>query len=241
MPIEKERFSFEQFIPPWVRHEHWARFEFASHFVKNKMVVDCACGIGAGARLFAKTSARVQAFDLSAEAIATSAKDASNKLTFTVSDACHLPLPGASADVYVSLETIEHLPDDEKFLTEVKRVLKPGGTFICSTPNRAVTNPGTKISDRPFNKFHVREYSQEEFLALLQKYFSQIELYGQNPQCPYKTKFFNFLAKKISRPWVARLLQLLKMPRFILDTMARHQVHPVQAQKDYEYLIAVCN
>jgi ubiquinone/menaquinone biosynthesis C-methylase UbiE len=47
-----------------------------------------------------------------------------------------LPVDDASIDTYISFETIEHIQPGElpKYFTEVKRVLRPGGRFICSTP-----------------------------------------------------------------------------------------------------------
>ena len=46
-----------------------------------------------------------------------------------------LPFSGESFDLVVSIEVIEHLWNTEQYLSEIKRVLKPGGYFICTTPN----------------------------------------------------------------------------------------------------------
>ena len=58
----------------------------------------------------------------------------SGPLSFQSADCLHLPAPNHFADLFVSLETIEHLMDDDAFLREVVRVLKPDGIFICSGP-----------------------------------------------------------------------------------------------------------
>ncbi len=71
------------------------------------------------------------------------------------------------AALVVSFETIEHLRDDRSFLEEMSRILAVDGTFICSTPNRRLFNPGGSLADPPYNPHHVREYDHEEFKELL--------------------------------------------------------------------------
>jgi ubiquinone/menaquinone biosynthesis C-methylase UbiE len=86
-----------------------------------------------------------------------------------------LPFETSSFDVIVSFETIEHVPDDNTFLSEIKRVLKPGGTLFLSTPNasRSDTEGG------PTNPFHFREYQPAELKDVLARYFTSTELMGQ--------------------------------------------------------------
>ena len=56
--------------------------------------------------------------------------------------------------------------------------------LICSTPDRDVYNPGASPDSDPWNAFHVREYSQPEFVDLLGRHFERVELFGQNPKSP---------------------------------------------------------
>lgn len=53
-----------------------------------------------------------------------------------VGDVCHLPFADQSFDVAFAIYVLEHLADPAQFTREVSRVLKPGGVFICLTPNR---------------------------------------------------------------------------------------------------------
>jgi len=242
MSIEKERMSQKIFMPKWVRHEHMARFEFVCGLVKDKAVIDCACGTGVGSKMFADAGAKqVLAYDLSADDVLTAQKkNRLSNLVYVMADATDLPCAAQSAEVYVSLETIEHLADDAKFLSEVKRVLKSGGTFICSTPNRTVTNPGAGLSDKPFNKFHTREYSAGEFENLLKKYFSTVEMYGQNSRRRWRVGLSNLVAKIFGRRAAVLFNQILKLPRLVFDIVGGHRVRPAQANREYEYLTAVC-
>ena len=116
--------------------------------------------------------------DVSDEAVlhATRCYKAEN-LRYTVGEASRLPFPDASFDVVVSFETIEHLYEQELFLKEIHRVLRPEGLFIVSTPNRDTYSP----INGPVNRFHVRELTRNEFLKALRVEFRSCTVFGQRP------------------------------------------------------------
>jgi ubiquinone/menaquinone biosynthesis C-methylase UbiE len=97
-------------------------------------------------------------------------------LGFIRLDGANLPFLANTFDVIVSFETIEHLKEYRKFLFECAWVLKDGGLFICSTPNKEISSPHTV---KPLNPFHVHEFYIKEFHNLLKKYFIHVTLYGQ--------------------------------------------------------------
>lgn len=76
-------------------------------------------------------------------------------------------------DAVVSQDTIEHVQDDRKFLSEIKRVLKDNGTCIMFTPNSPQHN------QKPENIYHLREYSKDSFYELLSNHFCDITFYGK--------------------------------------------------------------
>lgn len=83
------------------------------------------------------------------------------------------PLAGiadGSIDCVVSFQVIEHIKNDKAFVAEVARVLKKGGIFVCSTPNRPMSLTR--------NPWHVREYTAEEFATLLSGSFGEVEALG---------------------------------------------------------------
>ncbi|MBR5821218.1 MAG: class I SAM-dependent methyltransferase [Alistipes sp.] len=80
-----------------------------------------------------------------------------------------LPFADESFDCVVSFQVIEHIERDKEFVREVRRVLKKGGKFIVSTPNRPMSLTR--------NPWHVREYNAEQFSALLSE-FSAVEAMG---------------------------------------------------------------
>ncbi|MDH4068361.1 MAG: class I SAM-dependent methyltransferase [Dehalococcoidia bacterium] len=159
--------------------KHINRYIFASKFVQNKAVLDVACGAGTGSRyLVNKGAGKVVGVDISQEAIreAKTRNERGNEAEFVLSDAESLPFPSHFFGVVVSFETIEHLKEPERFLFECARVIKKGGIFICSTPNKRIATP---LFRRPSNPFHVKEFYPQEFFELVGRYFSDAVAYGQ--------------------------------------------------------------
>ena len=78
-----------------------------------------------------------------------------------------VPLGDASVDAVVSFETLEHVREHARFMAEVKRVLRPGGKLIISTPERVVYS----ARGEPVNKYHLLELSVAEFYSLLRANF----------------------------------------------------------------------
>lgn len=236
MAGERER-AGSGWMPPWVWREHEARYDFAARFVAQRVVLDCACGAAVGSRRFARAGARhVMAMDIDPANVTRIAAERDATLSFAVASACALPVRSGSIDVFVCLETIEHVDDDGGVVAEAARVLKPDGVFICSTPNRNLTNPGTTLEDRPLNRFHRREYSSEEFLHLLRARFGSVEAWGQNPSLGLVPAV---LARTVPAKLAGRLGQVLKLPRLVFDP-GDHAVRPFAEARAWEYVTAVC-
>ena len=118
---------------------HTERYRYAQQFVVGKTVLDIACGTGYGcAILRAAGAASVRGVDLSSEAIEhASHHHADPGIVFQVGNAEDLSgLHDGSFDVVTSFETIEHLPNVDRYLNEIRRVLRPGGMYLVSTPDR---------------------------------------------------------------------------------------------------------
>ncbi|MCS7071715.1 MAG: class I SAM-dependent methyltransferase, partial [Anaerolinea sp.] len=124
---------------------HLKRYAFARAYASGKRVLDVACGVGYGSRYLADAAASVIGVDVDAAAIAYARRryGDSDRVQFMQGDALNLPFSDRTFDVICSFETIEHVPDAHRFLSEVRRLLAPGGVFIVSTPaaRRSTSSP----------------------------------------------------------------------------------------------------
>jgi SAM-dependent methyltransferase len=182
-------FTGERFVPGargeiWI--EHWHRYHFAAQFATGMRVVDAACGEGYGSALLARAAASVTGADLSAQAVAhaRAAYGGIANLSFVEAPCTRLPLADASADLFVSFETVEHIREQEAFVDEIARVLAPDGLLLLSCPNKR------EYSDRRgfANAFHVKELYRDELAALVARRFPHARWYGQRPS------FFSVIA-----------------------------------------------
>ncbi len=171
-----ERFITETDSDSRIEIEHLHRYFVAREFCRAKHVLDVACGEGYGSALLAQTAKQV----IGVEADQASVEHASNtyqhpNLRYVQADAVCLPLDSGSVDVVVSFETLEHFFNQERFLKEVKRVLRPGGFLLISTRDASVySDAGTARSP-----FHMWELTKSEFLAQLQAEFRNVLLLRQ--------------------------------------------------------------
>jgi SAM-dependent methyltransferase len=169
----------ERFLPEFngvIALEHYHRYFCTLQIVKDKNVLDLASGEGFGSNILSHGASNVVGVDISPEAIHHARqKYMRNNLEFKIGSAIDVPVESGVIDVVVSFETLEHFSDHERFFSEIKRVLKPSGFVIISTPNRLVYSDQTGYS----NPFHTKELYTAGFLALASRYFSKIGHFGQ--------------------------------------------------------------
>jgi O-antigen biosynthesis protein len=169
----------ERFLPSLMRSitglEHWHRYLFASGYCAGKDVLDVACGEGYGTALLAQAAKHVTGVDIDRRSIDDAkAKYGENDVTWLSADCTAIPVADASFDVVVSFETIEHLTQHTELLREIKRVLRPGGVLVMSSPNKTPYRALHGI-----NEFHPRELERSEFHELLRAWFRHVALAEQ--------------------------------------------------------------
>ena len=158
--------------------EHLHRYFLARDSARGLDVLDIACGEGYGSALLAQVAHSVLGVDVSDEAVAfAQGAYRRDNLRFVRGDGREIPAADASIDLVVSFETLEHLYEQERLVAEFRRVLRPGGLLIISTPDRNVYSPDGSVP----NPHHVRELDQGEFLDLLRPAFPMVRLFLQRP------------------------------------------------------------
>jgi FkbM family methyltransferase len=172
-------YTGERFVPGHDRDSetlHFHRYLAASSIVTGKKVLDIASGEGFGAWFLAQRAAHVIGVDISQESVAhASERYRHPRLEFRQGDCRAIPLEDDSVDVVVSFETLEHIREHNEFIAEIRRVMKPGGVLLISTPEIV----GYAAGRTQPNEYHALELSREDFAALLQSQFSNVALYDQ--------------------------------------------------------------
>lgn len=169
----------ERFLPEMggdIRLEHLHRYLIALQLIRDKDVLDVACGEGYGTQLLCQTARSAVGVDISKDAIGHArANYSSGNLRFLEGDCTFIPLNEESIDVVISFETLEHHDRHEEMISEIRRVLRPNGILLISTPDKL------HYSDEPnyHNEFHVKELYSDEFRTLLQASFRNIDILGQ--------------------------------------------------------------
>lgn len=191
----------------------------ASRMVSGR-VLEIGTGTGYGAEIVAPSAERFTTID----------KTRSEELgmlpanvEFVEAKVPPLPFADNTFDYVVSFQVIEHIPNDRAFVAEVLRVLRHGGKFIVSTPNRPMSLTR--------NPWHVREYTAEQFASLLSS-FSSIErrgvegnervweYYEKNRESVHRIMRFDVLRMQW---WLPRWI--LQIPYDIMNRLNRRRLH----------------
>jgi len=172
-------FTGERFTPECVReifHEHFHRYAWAQRLVGGLDVLDCACGEGYGSRILSDAARSVTGVDIDAASIEHARRRyVADGLEFARASALDLPFEDDRFDAVVSFETLEHLAEHDELMTEFRRVLRPGGFLLMSSPDRKTYSDDTGFE----NEFHVRELYRDQFEDLLARHFPDYRLFGQ--------------------------------------------------------------
>ncbi len=135
-------FTGERYVPSvdgQIKYEHLHRYGISREFARGKSVLDIACGEGYGTAILAQVAKSVIGVDIDAATIKHARHTYYHQnIKFLVGSCESIPLPNESVDIVTSFETIEHHDKHEEMILEIKRVMKPGGVLVISSPNRLV-------------------------------------------------------------------------------------------------------
>jgi 2-polyprenyl-3-methyl-5-hydroxy-6-metoxy-1,4-benzoquinol methylase len=184
-------------------------------------VLEVGCGEGRGLELILPKSKTFTAIDKIAPVI----DELQKKFPHCTFKSMNIPPFGGLADntydSVISFQVIEHIKNDDLFLAEIQRVLKPGGIALLTTPNRKMS-----LSRNPW---HIREYLPKELETLARKYFPDVKLkgisgnakvmayYEQNKRSVERITRFDFLKLQYRLP-----ASLLRIPYELLNRWNRN-------------------
>lgn len=208
-PEKIMEFTGEFFIPgksgERIELDHIERYRFTCNYVKNKAVLDIACGFGyAGPLLINAGALTYEGVDINKRLIENATSlFGTDKIKYFHGDICSYN-SGKLFDIITCFETIEHIKNYRIALINLNSLLKEGGLLIISSPNRPVTSPNALgISDKPLNKYHIQEFTIKEFKEeLTAAGFSVItkNIFGQ------RNSYLNF---NITNKYLKRITQLI--------------------------------
>ena len=159
--IRKDRAAYEKM------------YELIRPVVKDKTVLELATGTGLIAKHIVKATAHIEATDASPEMIVEAKRgNYSAKLHFSVQDMFFLPYAGNSFDVVIVSNALHIVPQPEKSLREIKRVMKDDGVLIAPTFTHAENSLRGRIkayfmrlADLPLHS----RWTREEYLSFLRQ------------------------------------------------------------------------
>ena len=153
---------------------HLARYKFVGRQLKkNWDVLEVGCGTGYGSNLLSKFAGHVNACELDLSLLVRARE------RFVQPNLSYTDTPEkAEYDAVVSLEVIEHMTKDYgyKLLDFIDSHLKSKGLAFISTP-RKIDN----ASDNR-KKYHLHEYTADEFVSMLEERFARVLLFAQNDE-----------------------------------------------------------
>jgi SAM-dependent methyltransferase len=152
------------FNPTYQRHV--ATYGLCAPLLPKGRVLDLGCGVGHSFHALAPRES--VGVDHSAQALAGQQRETH------VADMRELPLPDSSFASVLSVQSIEHVPDPERVLAEIVRVLRPRGTAVVVTPNRLEFGRPDEIID----PYHHVEFDPHELRALCARFFAEVDVLG---------------------------------------------------------------
>ena len=190
-------------------------------------LLDAGCGNGTNLEdiILKYPDAKIIGIDNFKPDIENAKKKFANKIDFLYCDCLDMKINSESIDVVLSNQVIEHIVKYEKYLSEIKRILKSEGLLILSTPN--FHNPKNTLlkllfqkpimrwennKNLPPSKYrgHVKEFYEDELITLIQKHNFKLlasrpiipkpSLKGNTPFIMYR--LFEYLFFIITKPFV---------------------------------------
>jgi len=173
---------------------------------RSGRLLELGCGLGIFLREM-MPQFECWGMDISSATLEIARKYSSPKINFIQGDIRNLPFLDSFFDVITNSHTLEHIPDDQKVIEEVYRVLKPKGEFIIWVPG-GISGKSDRQSLK--ERGHLRVYNSARFRKLFSKFpdFKIVEI-------AYMHRIHNLIWNQTKR--------LLRYPNFIIKLIKRDE------------------
>lgn len=160
-----------------MKAKHEYAYELAAALIpRGAAVLEVGFGEGYGTQLLGDRFASYDGLELDGEVVEHArSRYTDPALAFREYDGVVFPYADASFDVVLSFQVIEHVVDVGAWLAQIRRVCRAGALVVLTTPNRR-----GRVADgeRPWNRYHVREFTDAELDQALAPHFRDVEIEG---------------------------------------------------------------
>lgn len=189
-----------------LHHRLLSAYVFAEKYISGD-VLELGCGEGRGIDIILKKSKSYTAIDKILEVTKRLSLKYPEEKFISSSFPPFNNIHDNSFDTIVSFQVIEHINNDNLFIEEIYRILKPGGKVLISTPNIEMTLTR--------NPWHIREYTSSQLQDLSSKFFNKIIMKGIAGNDKIK-KYYEENKKSVSKFKRLDILNLEKhLPNFL--------------------------
>lgn len=204
-------------------------------------VLEIGCGWGRGLDLLTKAADHYTGIDKNEDLINALRAEYRNATFVAASIPPLTTVADNTFDYIVTFQVIEHIQNDDLFISEAHRVLRPGGRLLLTTVNRAFSLTR--------NPWHVREYDADSLKALMSRYFQSVDtrgIHGNNKVMTYYEQNKESV-KKLTRFDVFDLQhrlprRLLQVPYDLMNRLNRNRLllaDGIAAEINYtDYLVS---
>ena len=179
---------------------------------KDRNILEIGSGKGALVSYLSKKGYRITGTDISLLALRVAVKnDPQNQ--YLGADGFDLPFKNNTFDLVLSFDVFEHIPDTDKHLEEVKRVLKPNGYYLVQTPNKWTNAPFEIIKEKSLSRYKEYHSSLHNYWQLKRRF----EKNGFNVRfydIPVVNDFFRAKIKRQFGKFSLKLLSIFNPDRF---------------------------
>ena len=153
---------------------HLYAYETAARLTKaGDRVLDIGFGEGYGSQILSASGAGYRGVEVDPEIVEHAR--ARYGPHFDTYDGSTIAAPDGAFDLVVAFQMIAYLHDPQPLLREIRRVLDPAGLALITTPNRAYR---LFEGQRPWNRYHAREYLADELEQVLRETFDDVTVHG---------------------------------------------------------------